>query len=91
MLLIKFRVQGHSMMPTIQNGSEILVSSIPYLFSRPKIGDIIAFNKEQKILVKRITKIKSGQFFVAGDNSKDSLDGWINKKYVLGKLIKKWF
>lgn len=78
------------MTPTIINGSEVLVSDIPYLFSKPKIGDIIAFNKEKKVLIKRITKIKDKKYFVAGDNLKDSINGWINKKNVLGKLITKW-
>lgn len=79
------------MMPTIKNGSEILISNIPYLFSKPKIGDIIAFNKEGKILIKRITKIKDNEYFVSGDNASDSINGWINKENVLGKLITKWF
>jgi len=29
------------MEPTIRNGEGVLVSSIPYLFSKPKVGDIV--------------------------------------------------
>ena len=76
------------MEPTLKSGSFVLVSSIPYLLVNPKVGDIIAFKKENKIFIKRIAKINpsrhsaelsrspsSGKkYFVKGDNEKDSLD-----------------
>ena len=91
MLLSKIRIVGYSMEPTLSSGDIALVSSIPFLFPNPKIGDIIAFRKNDKIFVKRIAKINREKYFVKGDNIKDSLDsknfGWINKKEIVGKVI----
>ena len=89
--IARFKISGHSMEPLIKNGQTVLVSSIPYFFSKPKIGDIVAIRKEEKVFVKRIFKIDKEKYFVKGDNEKDSLDsrdfGWIEKKEILGKLI----
>lgn len=90
MLLARFIIVGHSMEPTFKNGSFVLVSSIPYLFVKPKIGDTIALKNEDKIFVKRVTKVNGEKYFVKGDNNKDSLEiGWINKKEIVGKVIAK--
>ena len=90
MLLSKIRIVGHSMEPTLIEGQTVLVSNIPYLFSKPKIDEIITF-KKKKIFVKRIFKINGKKYFVKGDNEKDSFDsrklGWINKKEIVGKVI----
>ncbi len=95
--LLKFKIEGHSMEPALLNGGIVFVSSIPYLFSKPKVGDIVAFKIDNKVLIKRIMKINpspsSGEkYFVKGDNKSDSLDsksiGLINKKDILGKV---WF
>lgn len=75
------------MEPTLENGSGVLISSLPFLFLRPKIGDIVASKKESKIFIKRVAKIKNDQYFLAGDNSKDSMDGWFNRNKIIGKVI----
>ena len=86
--LQKFRVSGHSMMPTLKPGQEILVSSLPYLFVDPKVGEIIAFKEGNKFIVKRIKKAENGKFLVQGDNKNDSKNfGWIEKKNIIGKVI----
>jgi len=91
LLLRKFRVHGHSMEPIIGNDKLILVSKIPYLFSRPKVKDVIAFKNGKEVLVKRIIKISAGNYKVEGDNLKDSLDsrsfGSVSKTDILGKVI----
>lgn len=92
LLLSRFKIYGHSMEPTLLNGSIVLVSSIPYLVNKPKIGDIVAFRLNRKVLIKRIVKInKEEKYFVKGDNEKDSFDsakfGWIKKKEIVGKVI----
>jgi nickel-type superoxide dismutase maturation protease len=93
LLLSRFKISGHSMEPFIKNGQTVLVSSIPYLFSKPKISDIIAFKKTGKVFIKRIAKVKENKYFLKGDNEKDSLDsrefGWIEKGDILGKFIYK--
>lgn len=88
-----FKVFGHSMEPTLLNGSKVLVSSLPFLIRDPGINDIIAFADKTsgKIFVKRITKRKGQRYFLTGDNKHDSLDskviGWISKKDIVGKVI----
>lgn len=92
MLLSKVKVVGHSMEPSIIDGQTVLVSSFPYLFSKPKISDIVVLKKE-KYIIKRITKIRENKIFVVGDNKKDSTDsrkfGWVDKNKILGKVILK--
>lgn len=90
MLLSKIKVVGHSMEPTLKQNQIVIVSSIPYLFRKPKIGDIVVL-KRQKYIIKRIAAIKKEQVFVVGDNKKESRDsrefGWIKKDRILGKVI----
>jgi signal peptidase I len=85
------------MEPTIKNGESVLASGIPYLFSKPKVGDIVVFRRGGKVFIKRVVKIDPSsdgdRYFVKGDNEKDSLDsrvfGWIERKDIIGKLIHK--
>ena len=95
MLLARFKVSGHSMEPQIKNGEEVLVTSIIYLFKKPKINDIVAFKEDKKVLIKRIIRIDGDKYFVAGDNKNDSLDsktfGLISKRQILGKIINNAF
>ncbi|HZQ30035.1 MAG TPA: S26 family signal peptidase [Patescibacteria group bacterium] len=88
MILGKFKILGHSMQPKLREGSEVLVSSLPYVFSKPKIKDMVAFKYLNKVLIKRVIKTKGNQFLVEGDNIADSLRiGWIGKKDIIGKVI----
>ena len=88
MILGKFKIEGHSMSPQIPQGSKLLVSSIPYMFTQPKVGDIIAFRHLDKILIKRIKKVQKQNFLLGGDNASDSLKiGWKTKKDIIGKVI----
>ena len=91
MLLYRFIISGHSMEPTLFSGETVLVSSLPFLFSSPKIGDIVAIKNKEKIFIKRIAKINREKYFVKGDNIRDSLDsrkvGRILKKEIVGKVI----
>ena len=89
LLLSRFTISGHSMEPTLLQGQTVLVSSIPFFFSKPKIGDIVAFKKIKKIFIKRIAKIDGEKYFVRGDNKRDSMDsrrlGWVSRKKFWGK------
>lgn len=80
------------MSPKINEGREVLVSSIPFLFLNPKSGDIVAFKKGDKVFIKRIKKIEEDKYYLIGDNEKDSLDsrnfGSIDKKNIIGKVIR---
>ena len=82
--IARFKVHGHSMEPTIKNGSYILVNK----WATPKVGNIIAFEHIGKVMIKRISKIQNRKYFVEGDNKKDSLKvGSIKKEQIIGKVI----
>jgi nickel-type superoxide dismutase maturation protease len=93
LVLARFKIIGHSMEPQIEDGQSVLVSSIPYWFKKPQINDIVAVNADNgsKILIKRITKIQNGNYFIEGDNKEDSLDsrkfGVISKDKIIGEVI----
>lgn len=95
MLLGIVQIEGHSMLPTLSPGQLVLVSSLPYLFSNPRIGDIVVFThpKENILYIKRLKKIIDEKYFVVGDNHVDSHDsrefGFIERKDIVGKVIKK--
>ncbi|HEX7456163.1 MAG TPA: signal peptidase I [Candidatus Nanoarchaeia archaeon] len=91
----RFILKGHSMEPTFREGDRVLINTFAYLFSKPKPGDIIAFqlpSQRDKILLKRIEGvIGDNQYFIAGFNKVDSQDsrhfGPIHHKQVLGKFL----
>lgn len=90
MLLARLKISGHSMEPDLRFGQFVLVSSIPFFFSKPKIGDVVVFKNSKKLIIKRIVKEVNKKFLVEGDNKKDSHDfGFIEKKEILGKVIYK--
>ena len=63
-ILSRFVINGHSMEPTIKENQTVIVSAIPYLLRTPKINDIIAIESpvEEKILIKRITKMNHNNY-----------------------------
>lgn len=77
------------MLPTLKPGDRVLVSSVPYLFSQPKTGDLIIFKHDKLNIIKRIVKISGEKVFLAGDNRSDSLEiPPIEKNKILGKVVK---
>lgn len=85
------KVSGRSMFPTLKSGQYVFVSSLPYFFSKPKIGDIVVVAHEDIQLIKRIKKQKDRAFFVAGDNDRESTDsrtfGNVQRNQILAKVI----
>jgi nickel-type superoxide dismutase maturation protease len=81
------------MSPTFNEGEEILVNRLSFLFKKPKAGDIIACKdpRDRKILIKRISKIEDNKYFVVGDNKQNSTDsrkfGMIEKSDILGCVL----
>lgn len=92
--IYKYKIIGNSMLPGLKNGDIILINRLSYLFKKPKLNDIIAARdpRDNKILIKRITKIRANKYFIQGDNKKASTDshifGMIEKKNIIGKIIK---
>lgn len=88
MLLSIFKISGHSMEPSLRDKTLVLVSSIPYLYSTPKIGDVIVAQINDTLIIKRIKNIKKNKYLLEGDNRFDSLKiEPITIGKILGKLI----
>lgn len=97
-------VSGDSMKPTLSSSDLVVVSR----FSYPENGDIIAFKSNGDSLVKRVVAgngevygeeyIKSGEYYVLGDNESSSVDsryfGTVTEERILGVVCfhcKLWF
>lgn len=82
------------MAPTFSEGENVLVSSIPLIFEKPKKGDVVVFEKYNRFYIKRIKKIKEEKYFLVGDNKKDSEDsrrfGSVAREQIKGKIIYKF-
>lgn len=79
------------MLSTLKPGQDVLVFKWWRLLGI-KVGDLVAFRKNGKAMVKRVRQMSSNRgIFVLGDNEKESTDsrkfGWIDKKDILGKVI----
>lgn len=76
------------MLPALKPGQDVLVLR---WFFKPKIGDLIVFEKDGKEMVKRVQKLNDRCIFVIGDNLHESTDsrhfGWIERKEIVGKII----
>ena len=81
------------MTPTFSEDDNVLASSIPLLFSKPKKGDVVVFEKYNRLYIKRIDKIENGKYFLVGDNKSDSFDsrrfGSVTRSQIKGKVILK--
>lgn len=85
----RFIIQGHSMVPTLEPGAEVLVFSWAYLFGGPQAGDLVAVTYGGEVLIKRVREVYRHKVFLLGDNPLDSQDsksfGWVAKSAILGK------
>lgn len=89
------------MLPTLKPGQDVLVLCWVYLWSQPKVGDIVAIKVNGKEMIKRIQKTddspgeasakRGRRIFVIGENKNMSTDsrkfGWVDKKDITGKVI----
>ena len=76
------------MMPIFSPGDRVIVSSLPYWFFSPKIGDTVLFRYENKYMIKRISMIDGKWYMVKGENKNDSLKvPKIKKEDIVGKVI----
>lgn len=91
LLLSRFKISGHSMKPTFSEEESVLVSSLPFLLVNPKKGDVVVFEKYNRLYIKRIKKIKDEKYFLTGDNKKDSQDsrrfGSVTRNQIKGKVL----
>lgn len=62
------RVSGHSMDPTLQDGSWIAVNRLSTHFGKPKFGDVVIVSQEDKNydIIKRIIGLPGDTVFIKG-------------------------
>lgn len=81
------------MEPTFKEDDIVLVNRLAFLFQKPAKEMIIACRdpRDGKTLIKRITKIVDGKYFVSGDNKEHSTDsrdfGMIEQSDIIGKVL----
>lgn len=78
------------MLPAYKNG-DIVVVLKKWLLQLHKNDTVIAKDpRDKRIILKRIKQVKNNQFFIVGDNEKESTDsrqfGWIKRKQIIGKV-----
>lgn len=93
-------VSSDSMSPTLKKGELVFVSKLAYdvfgyEYKQQLPNDIIAFNRNGDLLVKRISYISTNDsLFVVGDNTTVSEDsrtfGLISQQSISGKVIIKF-
>jgi len=74
----RVRVDGFSMIPTLQDGEFVLVSKLHYLFGKPERGDIIVFHypmDPQQELIKRVIGLPGDM--VGVQNGRVSVNGQV--------------
>ena len=85
--LIIRRVVGHSMEPTLKQGTVIFATPL-FGFKR---GDVVVAHVEDKEIIKRIESIQPNGYLLTGDNLAHSRDsrkfGVVEKSELLGKVI----
>jgi nickel-type superoxide dismutase maturation protease len=91
-MLRLYKIRGDSLTPEFSQGDFVLVSKIPFFFTAPTPGEVIAFLQPgYGLLIKRIEGITpEGELYVTG-NHPDSIDsrvfGPVRRKDILGKVI----
>ena len=79
------------MEPTLYAGQLILVSFIPYIFNKPKIGDlVVAFDIKRNIkVIKRVKGVDKNMIYIVSDNIGHGNLRKIDKSKIIGKVV--WF
>ncbi len=81
------------MFPTLKPNQDILSFNWAYFRRKPQVGDIVIVKVKGREIVKRVTKILDGEFWIEGDNKKMSTDsesfGPISRTQIIGKVI--WY
>jgi signal peptidase I len=79
------------MQPLLKPGQIVWVFNWAYLFSSPKVGEIVVARLRGRNLVKRIGANLEGKLKLVGDNQHDSWDsnqlGTVTRKDIIGKVL----
>ena len=81
------------MLPVYKHGDTILVNRLAYLFTTPKINDLVIVRdpRNNREILKRVILLRNNTYVVEGDNKKESTDsrvfGPVRKKAIIGRVI----
>lgn len=93
------KVVGESMEPILRDGQYVLVSSIPFVWSQPKVGDIVVARPptrragnpwEKREIIKRIGEVNHNKYYLKSDNPMglDSRSfGPVKRSLILAKVV----
>ena len=82
-LTARVKVEGSSMLPTLQNGNFVLVNRLAYQFGEPERGDVIVFHFDltRQDLIKRVIGLPGDEIRIA--NNSVSVNGVVlNEPYI---------
>ncbi|WP_069471328.1 signal peptidase I [Candidatus Marithrix sp. Canyon 246] len=79
----QLKLSGHSMTPVIKNGDWL---TLKHNSNDIRVGSIIAYRRERKIIVHRVIKIQNDSLITKGDFN-CYLDEVVDIKSVIGKVI----
>jgi signal peptidase I len=91
-MLKLLKIVGESLSPDFEHGDFVLVSKIPFLFSPPAVGDVIAFHQPgYGTLIKRIQAVEAkGGVQVIGtqpDSTDSRVFGPVRSEDIIGKVV----
>jgi phage repressor protein C with HTH and peptisase S24 domain len=77
------------MTPTLKPGQIVVALNRP---SRSyKIGDIVILHRNNRDIIKRISRVRNYEVYVEGDNPGQSTDsrqfGWVGVQLIAGKVL----
>ena len=82
---VPLAILSNSMQPNINRGDAVIYNKN---YNELKVGDIIVFSIENKIVVHRIYKInENGTFITKGDNN-ESIDNWVVEEANVIGIVK---
>ena len=69
----RYRVQGHSMLPTLQEGEYLIINKLSYFLDEPQRGDIVVLHfprDRSREYIKRVIGLPGDQIEIGGDQVK---------------------
>jgi signal peptidase len=83
----QLKLSGHSMTPLIKNGDWLILK---HNNNNIRVGSIIAYRRERKIVVHRVIKIQNNSdnnYFITKGDFNLHIDSAVEMKSVIGKVI----
>lgn len=94
----RFRVTGHSMMPLLLPGEEVLIDPSAYTHRSPEPGDIVVAEHPSlpgfRVVKRVVAVLESGDCILIGDNSSESTDsrsfGAVPHHKIVGRVTSRF-